>query len=205
MQSITALIARIFKFPYDCSDAIRLRASSRSPSEYPIMKKLITVSIFAALVAGFCGLMTAALLPLPFPGVLALTSPITCPGGGTALAVREEFSDRQGTGFTQHIECMEGDRVLAQGNNLEVPTIAIAACIPLFLVLVPIFMMFGKVEPENPASPDYEGETLTSISRSAIRGANLNASLAELKEAYEAGNLTEDEYQDKRKELIDGL
>lgn len=43
------------------------------------------------------------------------------------------------------------------------------------------------------------------MSGRAVRGALLNSKLTELKEAYEAGNLSEDEYQDKRKQLIDSL
>jgi hypothetical protein len=169
------------------------------------MKKLITVTILAGLTAGFCGLMTAALLPLAFPDVLALTSSIVCPDGGTAQAVREEFSDRQGTGFMQTVNCMSGGRFLTEGNQLEVPTLAVMACIPLFLILFPVFMIFGKYEPANPASPDYEGDTLTPQAAALKRGATLNAKLAELKEAYDAGNITEDEYESKKRDLLENL
>jgi hypothetical protein len=169
------------------------------------MNKLTTVLVLVTLVAGFLALMTAVLVPLAVPAVIGVTSPVVCADGGTAVGFYEQRSDSQGTSFMVRARCMSGDQEVSDAGFGYVPVLAIGAFIPLFVVLFVIFMRFGKFEPENPASPDYESETITSISRRAIHGARLNADLADLKAAYEAGNLTLAEYEGKKKELLDRI
>jgi hypothetical protein len=154
--------------------------------------------LVSGLVALFLALMFGALVPLIVPGIYNLTDPVVCPGDDMQAVVRKEhFSDRHGTGFTLHVDCVRED-----GRVVEEASIGLAFVVIAGVVFVPVFLLTfiwmlipGKSTSEIQSSPYM---TPSSSGRTDLSG-----KLEELAEARNAGLITDAEYDRKKQALLD--
>jgi hypothetical protein len=158
--------------------------------------------LVSGLVALFVALMFGALVPLIVPGIYGLTDPVICPGDDVQAVVRKEhFSDRHGTGFSLHVDCVRED-----GRVVEEASMGLAFIVIVGAVFVPIFLLIfirtfipGKGASENQSPPYMTPQKKPSSSRRP----DLSGKLEELAEARDAGLITDEEYDRKKQALLD--
>lgn len=153
-------------------------------------------------VALFVALMVGALVPLAVTDIYRLTDPVVCPEDDLqAVPRKEHFSDRHGTGFTLHVECVdENGKAGEEVTGLAFVTIAGSVFVPLF-----VLMFFWMLIPRksSPVEPDIALH-MPSQERPPSGGrSDLTGKLEELAKARDAGLITDEEYEQKKQELLD--
>jgi hypothetical protein len=154
-------------------------------------------------VALFLALMFAALVPLAVTDIYSMTDPVVCPEDDLqAVPRKEHFSDRHGTGFTLHVECVDEDGKVLKSNmeGLAFVTIAGAAFVPIF-----VLMFFWMLIPRKSSPVELSDLQTSPQEERAPSGGKpgLTGKLEELAEARDAGLITEEEYDQKKQELLD--
>lgn len=153
-------------------------------------------------VALFIALMIGALLPLAVTDIYRLTDPVVCPEDDLhAVPRKEHFSDRHGTGFTLHVDCVDenGKAVEKASVGLAFVTIAGAAFVPIFLLVFFSMLIPAKSLPEEQSILQMSSQEKPPPSKQS----SLTGKLEELAEARDAGLITDEEYNQKKQELLD--
>lgn len=161
--------------------------------------KLAWKLIIADGIALFLALMFAALVPLAVTDIYSMTDPVICPEDDLqAVPRKEHFSDRHGTGFTLHVECVDENGKVVKSNveGLAFLTLAGAAFVPLSVLFSLWMLIPGK------SSPD-QISILQMSSQESTPSSGLAGKLHELDEARKAGLITDEEFDQKKQELLD--
>jgi hypothetical protein len=164
-------------------------------------------------IAGFFALMCGAVGPIFVPGILTVAQPLLCPDG-QITSQNESRTDNSGTMTTYYARCVSSTgevRPLDQFQTLAATTGLL--CIPMIIIVgIPLALLMrpakvedalgagvfgsGQIQP-NPALQRQPG------SMPDANQTNLNAKLKQLEEAYRAGLITDAEYNQRRKEILD--
>jgi hypothetical protein len=156
------------------------------------------------LVAIWLAFMVATVGPVIVPGLATLTAPLTCPGGTINVQI-DVYHPRPGETDTTFTPLCTS----ASGETTEVPTLLSVALIwagallPSLLLTLLIPYKFVAFADEG------SGRTAAAQKDNAVRVPGHDretlARLNELKQAHDAGLITQQEYDEKRKEIVKGM
>jgi len=149
-------------------------------------------------VALFAALMGAAVIPALFPQSAALAAPLLCAGGEMTTESQTFYPEPGRTVIAHSFFCVEAGGARRELSSL----LTVAACtgmgfLPAFLVLA---LMMGRSKLEM--LPD----TATPLSRQPESAdGSFNARLAELARARDAGLISPEEFEQKKKDMLNSL
>jgi len=150
-------------------------------------------------IALFVALMAATVIPAVFPDAAGLAAPILCANGRMSNESQEYHPEPGKTVITRTFFCTD-----SSGTH-EIETLpTIGACmgiafVPAFLVLA-VTMGRSKLERLSDLTPSPQPEKLAGIG-----DASFKERLAELAAARNAGLITEEEFERKKKAMLDAL
>lgn len=155
------------------------------------------------LVAVWASFMVATVGPVIFNGLFVMTAPVTCPGGKIDVQT-DTYHPRPGeTDTTFTPTCTP-----TAGAPYEIPVLASMAVIwagALLPALIVMAVLPGSAFAWMSRSNRYSrGKTDWTADYAAPDHQNVDR-LRELKQAYDAGLITAQEYDAKRQEIVKGM
>ena len=151
-------------------------------------------------IALFAALMVATVIPALFPDSVAIAAPFLCSGGQMSTESQTFYPEPGRTVIAHTFYCTD-----ASGTRREVDTFAaLAACtgmgfLPAFLVLA---LTMGRAKLERLSDVT---STPSMGASGRANDASLKERMVELVQARDAGLITEEEFEQKKKAMLDAL
>lgn len=166
------------------------------------MKLFVTKWGIIAGMALFCALMGAAVIPAVFPRAGLLARPLVCPGGEMTTESQTFHPEPGRTVISRYFFCTDPN-----GARRQLPTLlTLGACTALGFApaLLALAVTLGRAKAEfvTQAAPIPMGN---GRSAEATNGHALKKRLAELVEARNAGLITPEEFEEKKKAMLEAL
>lgn len=158
----------------------------------------------------FIALMMASLIPLVFPGILNPVGTVLCPQGTQASTDREGYTYRREVGFVLVMRCMDGDEEVQRVDTLLMFVGGVVMFIIPAFISLKLFEAWAFSTPPKPKSETSSAlkvEPMRRIEPMNLQPPAADDSLAEklreLSAAQAAGLITQDEFDRKRREILE--